>query len=219
MLLCNDQNFLRDKENYGPLLMERVEEITDNFQRIRGLLLSTVSSGVGPIVEHAKQIYLSNLSISNAIHANNNKKIILFEPRVFALPDTLLPPSKNNGQEIPLKEGYSQEIIEEAKRFINQNFERSITLQDVAEHIHFNPNYLSSLFRKATGKNYIHYLTDCRMQQAIKLLQQSTYKVYEISEMVGYSTPAYFINLFRKHTGHTPHEFRSIQDNKRGMDH
>jgi len=205
-LLCADPRLLQSPES---ILTEKTAAITDSLQRFRGLILSTISTGIGPIVNHASQIWLSCQTIDYALKANSHKQIAISERSLLTQPDSKLNRPAGRGLEIPLKEESAQGIIESAKRYIDCNYERSITLQDVAGHIHFNPNYLSSLFRKVTGTNYIHYLTDRRMQEAIKLLQHSSHKVYEISEMVGYSTPAYFIDLFRKHTGSTPHEFRS----------
>ncbi len=209
-LLCANQDILLNTGSDMITLTEIVKQITDNIQRFGGVLLSTLSLGVGPLVEGAPQIYLSCLTISNTLDAAIDKNSLVFEPDV-TLTDTGLSPQNETEPHFPLREVSSQKIIDEAKQFIAQNFERSVTLQDVAEHIHINPNYLSSLFRKVTGENYIHYVTHCRMQQAIKLLQHSQYRVYEICEMVGYSTPAYFIDLFRKHTGKTPHEYRLSQ--------
>jgi len=136
--------------------------------------------------------------------------MVLTAPLAAPLSPSVIAKASGSTENHPGKEANAVALIEEAKRFIDLNYERSISLQDVAEHIHCNPNYLSSLFRKATGKNYIYYLTERRMEQAIKLLRGTSYKVYEISEMVGYSTPAYFVDLFRKRNGQTPHEFRSL---------
>ncbi|MBP1992986.1 response regulator transcription factor [Paenibacillus eucommiae] len=210
-LLCTNPELLQAENSDASLFMEKTSSITNNLQRFRGLLLSTVSLGVGPVVDRATHIYESCLSIAQALDLNKNKQICITESSISNSTLSVLQDTNTTEIANPVKEGSPQGIIEEAKRYIDQNFERSITLQDVAEHIHFNPNYLSSLFRKATGKNYIHYLTDCRMQMAMKHLQHSNYKVYEISEMVGYSTTAYFIDRFRKHTGQTPQEFRSMQ--------
>ncbi|MFC5401229.1 response regulator transcription factor [Cohnella soli] len=208
-LLCTNSQLLKRPGEEPSMLAEKAAAITESFHRIRGLILSTLSTGIGPVVAQASQIWLSCRTIDQSLTANPQKQITIAERILLAQPEVVKNDSMRRGPETSLKEESAQAIIESVKRYIDQNYERSITLQDVAEHLHFNANYLSSLFRKVTGTNYIHYLTDCRMRQAIKLLQHSSYKVYEISEMVGYSTPAYFIDLFRKHTGNTPHEFRS----------
>lgn len=210
-LLCADAGLLPELGQHPTKLAEKAAAITDSFQRFRGLILSTISTGIGPVVGSASQIRLSCRSIDEALNANTQRQVALAERNVTARPETQVNPTAGRGAEMPLKDESAQSVIASVKQYIDRNYARSITLQDVAEHIHFNPNYLSSLFRKVTGTNYIHYLTGRRMQQAMHLLQHSAYKVYEISEMVGYSTPAYFIDQFRKHAGCTPQEFRSGQ--------
>ena len=62
----------------------------------------------------------------------------------------------------------------EAKAYILANFNRPLSLQDVADHVYMNPSYLSYLFKEITGQNYIDFLIDCRVQEAQKLLQMSS---------------------------------------------
>lgn len=190
-----------------------IEQIAVSLQRIGGLLLSTLSWGCGPLVDRAAQVYLSCLSVSHALNANRNKQFIAQDINLVSISEIEPALTKKPALEVIVKEGSSQSIIDEAKRFIDRNFERSIVLANVAEHIHINPNYLSSLFKKVTGQNYMHYLTLCRVNHAIKLLVESPIKVYEISEMVGYSSPSYFSDIFRKQTGQTPYEYRLMHGN------
>ena len=97
-------------------------------------------------------------------------------------------------------------IIEEAKKYIRQNYAKNVTLKKVAEHVHVTPNYLSSLF-KDTGENH-QYLTALRIEQAKTLLKDPRNKIYEIVEMIGYLDPAYFSATFKKYVGKTPLEYR-----------
>ncbi|MCQ6560550.1 response regulator transcription factor [Paenibacillus mendelii] len=212
-LLCAGGGLLDDSEVGTSMKADKAAAIANNLKRFQGLIMSTVSYGIGPVVRDLSQIHLSGRAVADALNANLGKGAALVAPDLSPGQEAEFARTADNGYGIPAREAASAGMIEEAKRFIDANFERSISLQDVAEHIHCNPNYLSSLFRKTTGKNYIHYLTARRMEQAVMLLRHTSFKVYEISEMVGYSTPAYFVDLFRKHNGHTPHEFRSLHGN------
>jgi two-component system response regulator YesN len=98
-------------------------------------------------------------------------------------------------------------VVQQAKQFIKENFHRSITLKEVAGTVHVTPGHLSALFRES-GETYLQYLTEKRMTQAGKLLADLRYKIYEVAELVGYSDQAYFSEIFKKHTGQTPMEFR-----------
>ena len=58
--------------------------------------------------------------------------------------------------------------------------------------------YFSTVFKKETGKTFINYLTDYRMEQAVDLLLTKDEKTYIIAEKVGYSDPNYFSYVFKK---------------------
>ena len=70
------------------------------------------------------------------------------------------------------------------------------------------PRYLSALFKRNTGQNYIKYLTDVRMDGAYKLLTGTDMKTYEIAEAVGYHTVRWFVESFKKKFGMSPLEYK-----------
>ncbi|WNQ12414.1 response regulator [Paenibacillus aurantius] len=106
------------------------------------------------------------------------------------------------------------QIVHEAKRVINQRYNENLTLQMVAEHVHVTPVWLSKLFKKETGMNFLEYLTDVRMTKAAELLADLNYKVYQISYRIGYQDPVYFSKLFKKKYGCTPQEYRNSKGNQ-----
>jgi YesN/AraC family two-component response regulator len=79
-------------------------------------------------------------------------------------------------------------------------------LQDVADALDIHPVWLSRLFKKETGQNFLDYVTEVRLGEAKRLLQESHLKVYEISEKVGYQDLQYFGKLFKRQYGMTPKE-------------
>ncbi|MFM9276738.1 helix-turn-helix domain-containing protein [Paenibacillus jiagnxiensis] len=99
--------------------------------------------------------------------------------------------------------------IKEAIAFIRGNLIHNITLQQVAAHIHVHPNYLSDLFKRETGRNYIEFVTAERMERAMTALSGTSLRVKEIAKSVGYEDMKYFTQLFKRHTGLTPSEYRS----------
>ncbi|AEE97815.1 response regulator [Mahella australiensis] len=108
-----------------------------------------------------------------------------------------------------VKKTPEQNTIEKAKRYINRNYNKDISLENVADHVFLNPVYFSRFFKQQTGENFIDYLVRVRMEKAKEMLRDPRLKVHEISEMAGYKNTRYFSKLFKAYTGFTPSEFRS----------
>lgn len=97
--------------------------------------------------------------------------------------------------------------IRRAKAYIREHYAQDISLNELADHMGMNPMYLSRLFKKEMGMNFSAYLTKVRVEKAIELLKQGDYKIYEVSQMVGYQTVQYFSKVFKKETGKSPKDF------------
>ncbi|MBS5065488.1 MAG: response regulator [Hungatella hathewayi] len=112
--------------------------------------------------------------------------------------------------ELMLKQSMPEkrDVIEESKEYIARHFEQDITLNDISERFFINPYYFSQLFKKRTGVTYQKYLTGIRIARAKKLLEETDLKLFEISEMVGYSDVNYFRRVFEKYEGVKPNEYR-----------
>jgi two-component system response regulator YesN len=90
----------------------------------------------------------------------------------------------------------------EAIKFIDNNYMKSISLDLVAESIGVSSYYLSHLFTLEKGKTYISYLTEFRVRKARQIMESRSATIEEIANSVGYSNAAYFIKIFKKITGH-----------------
>ena len=67
-----------------------------------------------------------------------------------------------------------------------------------------------TLFKKETGKNFLEYVTELRIQNAKNYLIQTNYDIAEVASAVGYNDLKYFSKLFKKTTGLNPSEFRKL---------
>ena len=103
----------------------------------------------------------------------------------------------------------SHPMLEQVLDFMHLHYNEDISLNQLAEIIHVNPSYLSTIFKKVYGDTIFNHLNQYRIEQAKTLLIQNNAKLYEIATLVGYSDAAYFSNLFKKHTGYTPSEYRT----------
>lgn len=106
------------------------------------------------------------------------------------------------------RETRSNGIVAKAKSYINANFHKEISLDDVSREVDISPYYFSKIFKEETGKNFIEYVTEIRMEKAKELLQSSTLSMKEICGEVGYADPNYFSRTFKKNVGLTPTEYK-----------
>ncbi len=100
-------------------------------------------------------------------------------------------------------------FVEKAIDYIKEHIDESLSIKDVAGHVHLNVSYFSVLFKEEQGMTFIDYVTDYRLKMAEELLVQSNLSLDEISEKIGYQTTSYFIKIFKKHFQVTPKQYRS----------
>ena len=99
-------------------------------------------------------------------------------------------------------------VIFQIRNYINENYSKKLTLNDLADIFHINHTYLSTLFKKETGMNISEYIQLIKIENAKKLLTGSNYKIQLISEKVGFTDYTYFCTIFKKAAGVSPLQFR-----------
>lgn len=93
--------------------------------------------------------------------------------------------------------------------YIDSHYNEKITLTTLAGKIGLNPCYLSSLFKKETGKSIGTYLTNVRIQTATALLTRTDYTYAQIAYSLAFCSQSHFVKVFHKQTGYTPKEYRT----------
>lgn len=101
-----------------------------------------------------------------------------------------------------------KELIDASVKFIEGNFEREISLSDIANYVFLSQSYFARAFKEYMGVSPINYLLMVRIKRAKELLKESNQKVMEISQNVGFSSQQRFNEIFKKNTGMTPLEYR-----------
>jgi len=99
-------------------------------------------------------------------------------------------------------------LISAAKSYIDANFHRDISLEEVSRATGLSPQYFSRFFKEETGENFIDYLTRVRITEAKRLLKEQKLSIKEVSYHVGYNDPNYFSKIFKKVTGLSPSGFK-----------
>ena len=107
-----------------------------------------------------------------------------------------------------VKERESGGVTEKAQKYIQSHFQKDISLDDVSRQVDISPYYFSKLFRQETGKTFIEYLTDTRINYAKELLLHPELSIKEVCRQSGYSDPNYFSRIFKKYEKVSPSEYR-----------
>lgn len=102
----------------------------------------------------------------------------------------------------------SESLVERARAYMQENYSREISLDDISKEVNISPYYFSKIFKDESGVNFTEYLTNIRIQKAKELLANDGLSIKEIGVMSGYSDPNYFSRIFKKQTGVTPREYR-----------
>lgn len=99
-------------------------------------------------------------------------------------------------------------VLEQILAYVEENFQKEISLNELSKHIYLTPNYLGNIFQKNMGKGFKEYLGEYRIKKAKELLESGKYLVYEVGEMVGYKDSNYFRKIFKEYVGVSPSEYK-----------
>lgn len=109
------------------------------------------------------------------------------------------------------KEEHENQLVVRAQNYIQENYQKDLSLDEVSRQMDLSPYYFSKLFKEETGSNFVEYVTNLRIGKAKELLAKDGLSMKEICAAVGYSDPNYFSRIFKKNTGVTPTEYRGSE--------
>ena len=101
-----------------------------------------------------------------------------------------------------------------ATKYIANNYENEISLEDVAYEVNISASYLSHLFQSGLGTTYKKYISKLRVDKAKDLLVNTELSIADIAEKVGIPDANYFARIFKKYVGISPNRFRSMNEQR-----
>ncbi|MGL5561529.1 MAG: helix-turn-helix domain-containing protein, partial [Tannerellaceae bacterium] len=102
----------------------------------------------------------------------------------------------------------NKQKIQQALKYIHQHFASNLNMAVVSNHVEMNYTLFSQLFKQYTGKNFVKYLHELRLDESKKLLKETDLKIFEISSKVGFTDEKHYMKLFKSTCGISPSEYR-----------
>lgn len=97
-----------------------------------------------------------------------------------------------------------------AKKYIEDNYQENISIETLSSLVHLNKYYFVHNFKKQFGTSPINYLIKRRIEESKHLLVSTNHSLSTISQIVGFSSPSYFSQAFKRITNITPQEYKKM---------
>jgi two-component system response regulator YesN len=220
-ILFEDENVSELKKRYNRMLKEHIGqekeedamgliyEVTNHFSKRRinpGIVKIFYSNLIGDIFDDYGQLFETDEQIRH--HEYYHYKIINSESLVTIV-SLMQEFVKKVITQIKYARYYqSKFFIKSAINIIENNYDKKISLEDVANELNLSKHYLCNIFKKETGYNMSYYINKLRIEKAKSILLSTDCRIKEVYEEVGYSNQQYFSKVFKKFTGMTVSEYK-----------
>ena len=99
-------------------------------------------------------------------------------------------------------------------RYFSEHYADGISMSEMAEYFGYSKDYFGKIFKAGMTVSFNNFISVLRIEYAKELLKSGNYKIYEISELLGYASVDYFTKVFSKYTGNPPSNYKyRINDN------
>lgn len=106
------------------------------------------------------------------------------------------------------------DTVYRSMEYIRSNFNRKITLEEIASYVHLSGSHLSGTFHKETGQTISAYINHVRIEKSKQLLIATLTPIAEVAALCGFEDQSYFSRVFRQGTGLSPKRFREAHQNQ-----
>lgn len=197
------------KNALANLIQTNKTKSPENLNHLSQMLSTTISRILSLINEEANSVYGERAYIYKAFRSCVTYEDLLgkAEEVIGKLTDYLDQKAKTSS--ISTKKRMTD--------FIHDNYSRDISLYDLADYLNMSKNYISSLFKETTGRNFKEYLSEYRINKAREIIikKQGRIKILDVAAAVGCNTDS-LLRLFMNYEGMTPSEYlkKSIDQSK-----
>ncbi len=180
--------FIRELEGMEPEFSQHGMKIIEQRQKLYFKMDKICLEHVLAISQLSKQQKWSRLAI---------------EAHILQLLNLMFKKTLGHDNSDPPVEGKMTDII---KQFVQENLDQNLSISSLASHFRMSESHLKRVFHLNTGQSLGAYVTETRMDMALKFLK-ARYPISRISSEVGYATPESFSKAFRRYYGNPPRSF------------
>lgn len=160
-----------------------------------------------------KSFFLADIFSQQVEEIENLPEVEAFKREIKFTYARMVKEEKNN--EIVEGENQVNPLIAQVKDYVFHHLHGAIQVQDIAQALQVNPDYLSHLFSTSENITMIEYIRQEKVRRGENLLRYSDYRVQDIAFYLGFSSQSHFARIFQKTTGMNPNEYRKTFGNKK----
>jgi two-component system response regulator YesN len=200
------------------------------------LVITDIQMPVMNGLELARNIYFAYPNTKVVILSGHNEFEFARQAIAYQVEDYLLKPvtsetllSTLSKVELKLRKDYDsliqtahalshnisqEDLVVSIEMFIKENYDKNLSLKEIANRLNFSVDYLSKIFKKYRDETPIKYMTRLRINEAKRILNtHPDMDIKTVGELVGYADPYYFSRVFKNNTNYYPSEFRALKQN------
>jgi two-component system, response regulator YesN len=202
-ILLDIQSFVDQLHQFEPVqLFERADRLLNAIlgQRTwdKGVKMSYLRIFMGKLVEYVKVIHTDFEEASLPEDLNGHQVRQVFHDLLHEWVRRY-PQFANNNMRL---------VIKRACEYIQTHLQEELTLKQMADYSNLSASYFGVLFKQYSGKSFVNYVNQIRIEKALEYLRNSDKKIYEIAEEVGFASLPYFNRVFKHVWNVTPNEYR-----------
>lgn len=155
------------------------------------LLKPVVDEELMSTMQEVRDSIMKKQQIADVLHAANQKS----QEREIDLGYFMMLDKKDN------------QYVTKTLEIIHTNYQERLLIGEIAEELGISVSYLSREFKKVTGMTFLDALNRYRINMAIEMLNEGTYRMGEIADRIGFADYKYFCEVFKKYTNVSPRKF------------
>ena len=102
------------------------------------------------------------------------------------------------------------DLIYQTIQYLQTNYTRKLTLEEIANSVHISPTYLSRVFKRETGTSMVDFLNHIRVEKSKELLANHQIRLIEVALQCGFESQSYFNRMFKQICDMTPQQYRNL---------